>query len=109
MPSWVYLAAAIASEVAATLALRASDGFTRLLPSVGVAAGYAFAFYMLSLALRGMELGVAYAVWSGVGTATIFVIGVVALGESSSPLKVVSIVLIVAGVVGLNLVEARAT
>lgn len=107
MSPWVFLGAAVVSEVAATLALRASDGFTRLAPSLGVAAGYAFAFYMLSLALREMELGVAYAVWSGVGTASIFLIGIVALDESSSPLKVVSLALIVLGVLGLNLVDGR--
>ncbi len=107
MSGWQLLAVAILAEVAATLALRESHGFTQLLPSLGVAAGYVIAFYMLSLALREMELGIAYAVWSGVGTAAIFLIGIAVLGESSSPLKIISVVLIVVGVLGLTLVGER--
>ncbi len=101
------LATAIAAEVAATLLLRQSHGFTRLLPSLGVCAGYALAFYLLSLTLREIELGTAYAVWSGAGTAVIFCIGILFLAESSSPLKIISLVFIVIGVVGLNLVGGR--
>jgi len=104
---WLLLAIAIVAEVAATLALRQSRGFTELLPSLAVVGGYVIAFYMLSLALRKMELGIAYAVWSGVGTATIFLVGIMFLGESTSPVKIVSIIMIVVGVLGLNLVGER--
>ena len=101
------LATAIAAEVAATLLLRQSDGFTHALPALGALTGYALAFYTLALALKGIDLGVAYAVWSGAGTAAIVLIGIFFFGESSSPLKIVSIVLILVGVLSLNLVGGR--
>ena len=101
-----YLAAAIAAEVLATVWLKQSDGFTEVGPSIGVLAGYGVAFYFLSLALRDIELGTAYAVWSGVGTAAVFLIGLAFFGESSSALKVASLVLIIAGVLGLNVSDA---
>lgn len=107
MQGWIPLAVAIIAEVIATLALRESRGFTQLSPSVVVVLGYPTAFYMLSLALKKMELGIAYAVWSGVGTAAIFLVGVILFGESLSPLKMVSLLLIVAGILGLNVVGAR--
>jgi len=66
---WLYLAIAIVSEVVATSALKPSDGFTQLIPSVLVVIGYGLAFYFLSLTLRTMPVGVAYAVWSGAGVA----------------------------------------
>ncbi len=102
MPVGVLLALAIAVEVAATISLRASDGFTKLLPSVIVVIGYATSFYLLSLILRDLSVGTTYAIWAGAGTAAIAVIGIVVLGEPASALKIVSIVLIVAGVIGLN-------
>ncbi|KAB2808467.1 multidrug efflux SMR transporter [Pimelobacter simplex] len=101
---WGWLLLAIASEVAATLSLRASEGFTRLLPSLVVVAGYVVAFYGLSQALtRGMQLGTAYAVWSGVGVAAIAVLGVVILRESLSLVQVAGLVFVVVGVVLLEL------
>lgn len=68
MNKWLFLTTAIASEVIATSALKASEGFTRLVPSVVVVTGYAAAFYFLSLTLKTMPLGTAYAAWSGLGT-----------------------------------------
>jgi small multidrug resistance pump len=97
------LALAIAVEVAATLALRASDGFTRLAPSIVVVAGYGTAFFLLSLVLRSIPVSVAYAVWSAVGTATIAVIGMTLLDEPDGPVRIASLALIVVGVLGLNL------
>ena len=97
------LALAIAVEVAATLALRASDGFTRLAPSIAVVAGYATAFFLLGLVLRSIPVSVAYAVWSGVGTGTIALIGMTLLDEPAGAIRIASLVLIVVGVVGLNL------
>ena len=107
MPVGVLLALAIAVEVAATISLRASDGFTKLLPSVIVVIGYATSFYLLSLILRDLSVGTTYAIWAGAGTAAIAVIGIVVLGEPATALKIVSIVLIVAGVIGLNLAGAH--
>jgi small multidrug resistance pump len=99
----VFLAGAILAEVAGTLLLRASEGFSRLWPSVGTAVGYALAFLLLAQALKSIDVGVAYAVWAGVGTALITVIGIVALGEPATALKLAGTALIVVGVVALNL------
>ena len=101
--SWIYLVLAIATEVAGTVALRFADGFTRLLPSAIVVAGYGASIVLLAVALKGLSLGLTYAVWAGVGTAAIALIGMVALGEPVSTLRVASLALIVVGVVGLNL------
>lgn len=99
---WVYLTTAIATEIAATVALRYADGFTRPLPTVVVVVGYAISFLFLSLTLRSLSVSVTYAIWSGAGTAAIAVIGVAALGEPLTALKLGSVALIIAGVVGLN-------
>ena len=76
MRTWIYLGLAIASEVTATASLKASEGFTKLVPSVVVFVGYMAAFYFLSLTLEDIPIGVAYAVWSGVGVAAITLISV---------------------------------
>lgn len=97
------LAVAIVCEVIATAALKASDGFTRLWPSLLVVAGYCLAFYALSLALRTIPVGVAYAVWSGVGIVGIALIGRFVLGQTLDAPALAGIGLIVAGVLVLNL------
>ena len=107
MPVGVLLTLAIAVEVAATISLRYSDGFTKLLPSALVVAGYGTSFYLLSLILRDLSVGTTYAIWAGAGTAAIAVIGIVALGEPATALKLASIALIIAGVIGLNLSGAH--
>jgi small multidrug resistance pump len=107
MPVGALLTIAIAVEVAATISLRYSDGFTRLGPSAIVVVGYATSFYLLSLILRELSVGTTYAIWAGAGTAAIAVIGIVALGEPATAVKLASITLIVAGVVGLNLSGVR--
>lgn len=100
---WFWLVGAILSEVAATLSLRASAGFTRLVPTVILVIGYGFAFYALSQALKlGMNVGVAYAVWSAIGVALIAIIGALFLHESLSPVQIGGLVLIIAGVVALE-------
>jgi multidrug transporter EmrE-like cation transporter len=96
------LGLAIASEVIATVALKASDGFSRPVPAAIVVAGYALSFWLMALVLKHLSVGTTYAVWSAVGTAAIALIGVFAYGESASLLKVASLGLIVLGVVGLN-------
>jgi small multidrug resistance pump len=107
MPVGVLLTAAIASEVTATIALRYSHGFSELVPSAIVVVGYAISFLLLSLVLRELSVGTTYAIWAGAGTAAIAVIGIVALGEPATALKLASIALIIAGVIGLNLSGAH--
>lgn len=102
MPAGLLLAFAIAVEVAATLSLRASDGFSKLAPSVFVVIGYATSFWLLSLVLKEISVGTSYAIWSGAGTAALAIIGMAALGEPATALRIASILLIVVGVIGLN-------
>lgn len=109
MNSALLLTAAIACELVATTALKASAGFSRPAPSLVTIVGYALAFYLLALALKRMEIGVAYALWSGVGTAAMALIGAWWFAEPLSPLKLASIGLIVLGVLGLNLAGAAPT
>lgn len=99
---YVYLLIAIVAEVVGTSALKAPNGFTRLGPSVAVVAGYAVAFYFLSLTLRTVPVGVAYAIWSGVGVSLIALVGWLAFGQKLDAAALVGIALIVAGVVVLN-------
>ena len=102
MPPLVWLALAIGSEIVATTSLKLSDGFTRLIPAAVVVVGYAISFYALSMSLRNIPLGVVYAVWSGVGTAAIVLIGVFLFREVLDTVKVAGIGLIIVGVVMLN-------
>lgn len=101
--SYVLLSGAILSEIMATTAMKYSDGFSRLWPSLGCALGYVLAFVLLARTLRTMEVGTVYAVWSGAGTAVIAVIGMMFLGEAASAAKIGGVLLVVAGVVVLNL------
>jgi small multidrug resistance pump len=101
MPA-LYLSIAILAEVAGTIALKYTDGFTRLAPSTAVVAGYGLSFWMLALVLRELPISLTYAVWAAVGTALIAAIGIVAFGEPATTLKLLSLALIIAGVVGLN-------
>ncbi|NOT84031.1 MAG: EamA family transporter [Methylococcaceae bacterium] len=100
--NWLYLAIAIVSEVFTTSALKASDGFTRLYPSIIVVVGYALAFYFLSLTLRTIPVGIAYAVWSGVGVVLISLMGWILYGQRLDTPAFIGIGLIAAGVVVLN-------
>lgn len=97
-----YLAVAIAAEVAATSALKASEQFSRLIPSVIVVAGYCIAFYMLTLVLKSMPVGVAYALWSGLGIVLVAVVGAIVYREIPDPAALAGMGLIIAGVVVLN-------
>jgi small multidrug resistance pump len=100
---YLLLSLAIASEVAATLALKFANGFTRLWPSVGVATGYVLSFVLLGQVLKTLPVSFVYAVWSGIGTAAVAAIGFTILGEPVNWLKVSGIGLIIAGVVALNI------
>ncbi|WP_354642752.1 DMT family transporter [Kitasatospora camelliae] len=100
---YLLLTLAIASEVCATSLLKLTDGFSRLWPSLGVALGYVISFYLLGRALKHVPVSIAYAVWSGVGTAAVAGIGAVLFGESLGRAQWLGILLIIAGVVVLNL------
>ena len=95
---WIHLGIAILAEVIATSALRAADGFTRLWPSITVVIGYALAFYFVSLTVRAIPLGLAYSVWSGVGTALVLLIGRYFYGQVLDGPALIGIALIIAGV-----------
>ena len=103
MNNWVYLGLAIFSEVVATASLKSTEGFTRLVPSIIVLVGYSAAFYFLSLTLDTIPIGVAYAVWSGVGVATITLVSFVLYDQKIDAAGLIGIGLIVAGVVVLRL------
>jgi small multidrug resistance pump len=100
---WLYLALAIAAEVVATSALKAAAGFTRPLPALLVVLGYGVAFYCLSLSLRVVPVGVAYAIWSGVGTALIALIGWIVFGQALDPPALIGLALIIGGVAVLQI------
>ncbi len=99
----LYLALAILSEVAGTTSLKFSQGFTKPLPSILVVLFYGLSFWVLSLALKKIDVSIAYAIWSAVGTALITTIGVLWFKEPITAIKIGSIVLIILGVIGLNL------
>lgn len=101
--TWMYLAIAIIAEVIATSSLKSSEGFTKLWPSIAVVLGYGFAFFFLSLTLRSVPVGVAYAIWSGAGVVLVTLVAWLALGQKLDFAGVAGIGLIVAGVVVLNL------
>jgi small multidrug resistance pump len=100
---YLFLAVAIAAELFATSLMKTTEGFTRLWPTLAVLAGYAVSFVLLAQAVKSIQVGVAYAIWSGVGTAAIVAIGAVFLGEPLTTIKVAGIAFIIAGVVMLNL------
>jgi len=101
--AYLFLLLAIASEIVGTSLLKKTDGFTRLWPSVLCLSAYGLAFVLLSQAVKKVPVGIAYALWSGLGTAAIVVIGVTFLGESINATKVLGVGLIIAGVIILNL------
>lgn len=101
--AWVILVTAGLFETAFAVFLKLSHGMTRLWPTAGFAASALISFGLLTIALRELQVGPAYAVWTGVGAAGAATVGMVALGDTVSVLKLVSIALILAGVVGLNL------
>jgi len=99
---YIYLAVAILSEVTATTALKLSATFTKLWPSIVVFIGYVTSLVFLSLTLRTMPVGIAYAIWAGMGTALIALGGVFMLGQTLDAAAIIGIALIVAGVVVIN-------
>jgi small multidrug resistance pump len=104
--SYAYLAVSIIAEVIATSALKASEGFTRLLPSAVVAVGYATSFYFLSLTLKVLPVGIVYAIWSGIGIVLISATGWVIYGQKLDAAALAGMALIIAGVLVINLLSS---
>ena len=108
MNKWIYLTLAIFSEVMATASLKSTEGFTKLWPSVLVLVGYSAAFYFLSLTLDTIPIGVAYAIWSGVGVAAITLVSIFFFEQKIDTAGFIGIGLIVAGVIVLRLFSESA-
>lgn len=100
---WILLFVAITFEILGTTSLKLSDGFTRIVPSIAMFIFYGVSFSVFSFALKYLNIGVAYAVWSGVGTSAIAIIGYLAFKEQLDSTKIIFIGLILVGVIGLNL------
>ena len=105
MRSWLFLAVAILGEVVATSTLKSSEGFTKLVPSFVVLAGYGIAFYFLSLALKSIPVGIAYAVWAGLGIVLVTTIAWLFHGQRLDAWSFVGMGLIISGVAVLNLLS----
>lgn len=108
MNQWLWLFMAIILEVIGTSCLKLSYGMSKLIPSILTFIFYGFSFTCLSISLKTLEVGIAYSIWSGLGTALIAAIGIYYFEESISLVKILSIVLIIIGVIGLNLSIAKA-
>ena len=105
MKGWLFLAVAIVGEVAATTALRSSEGFTKLVPSLVVAVGYCVAFYFLSLSLKSIPVGIAYAAWAGLGIVLVSAMAWFLYGQKLDFWAFVGMGLILSGVAVLNLLS----
>jgi len=101
--TWIILVLAGLFEVVWAVGLKYTHGFTRLVPSLITLAGMIISFWLLSLAMKSLPLGTAYAVWVGIGALGAFVAGIVLFGESMSAMRVISVLLIAAGLIGLKL------
>lgn len=102
MPHWLYLSIAIVAEVVGTSFLKSAEGFTRLAPSIAVVVSYVVAFFFLGLALKTLPVGIAYAIWAGVGVALIALVGHAVFDQALDAPAVLGMALIVAGVVIIN-------
>ena len=100
---WMYLVIAILFEVSGTTSMKLSEGFKRIIPSILIFVFYGFSFLFITLALKRIDVSVAYAIWAGIGTMLIALIGIFWFREPAGLVKIISIGLIIAGVVGLNL------
>ncbi|MCC5958038.1 MAG: QacE family quaternary ammonium compound efflux SMR transporter [Rhodobacteraceae bacterium] len=104
---WLFLAIAIVFETLGTTALKASDGMTRLLPSTAAVLAYALSFWLLALVLRVIPVGVAYAIWAGLGICLIALLGWIIFGQKLDMPAIIGISLIIAGILVINLFSAR--
>jgi small multidrug resistance pump len=103
MYHYYLLLMAIAFEVCGTTCMKLSQGFSKLIPSVLIFVFYALSFFLFTMSLKRIDVSIAYAIWAGLGTALIAVIGIIGFKEPVNALKIVSLLVIVAGVIGLNL------
>lgn len=103
MSPWVLVAAAGVLEVFWAIALKYADGFTRFWPSLAAVTGAMASFWLLSVAMRDLTAGTAYAVWVGIGALGVAVLGIALFGESASPMRLAGVALIVAGIIVLKL------
>jgi multidrug transporter EmrE-like cation transporter len=108
MSDWYVLIVAILIETVATSALKLSDGFTKLLPSLVVIIGYVFSFYAMAISVRTIPVGLAYAVWGGVGITLITIVGWIFLGQKLSVGQVLGVALITTGVIVLRVFSPTA-
>ena len=97
MNPWLILAIAIFLELSGTICLKLSYGFSRLFPSIGVICFYLGSFALMAHSLKTLEVGIVYAIWSGVGTALIAVVGILAFGESVTAFKILGLLMIIGG------------
>ena len=105
--AWVFLLVGGMLEIGFALCLKASDGFSKPLPTAGFLVLGALSFACVNLALRDLPIGTAYAVWTGIGAAGTAILGMALLGDSTSPARILCIALILAGVIGLKLVSSN--
>ncbi len=105
---WLYLFLAGLLEIGWAIGLKYTNGFTRLWPSVGTAAAMAVSFFLLSLSLKTIPIGTAYAVWTGIGAAGTAILGMIFFGDSREVARILCLVMIVAGTVGLKLFSGKA-
>jgi len=108
MNPWLLLGFAILLELSGTICLKLSNGFSRLLPSIGVVCFYMGSFALMAQSLKSLEVGIVYAIWAGVGTALIAVVGVLAFGESITAFKILGLLLIIGGTFLLRMASAQA-
>jgi small multidrug resistance pump len=101
--AWVLLAIAIAAEIIGTLSLKASDGLSKLLPSIGVLLGYATAFTLMAMSLKKLDVGITYAIWSGVGIIGAAIGDVIFFDQQLSKMTMIGMAIIILGVVIMNL------
>jgi len=106
---WIFLSIAIVAEVMATSALKSAEGFTRLVPSIIVVAGYGTAFFFLSMTLKSIPVGIAYAIWSGVGIVLITILAYFVYKQSLDVPAIIGILFIIAGVAVINLFSKSIT
>ncbi len=102
--AWIYLIIAGLFECGWAIGLKYTEGFSRLTPSILTVAAMAISFWLLSIAMKTIPVGTAYAVWTGIGAVGVAIIGMFLFGESRDVLRIISLVLIVCGIIGLKLV-----
>ena len=107
MNPWLVLGIAILLELSGTICLKLSHGFSRLLPSIGVVCFYLGSFALMAQSLKTLEVGIVYAIWSGVGTALIAVVGVLAFGETITAFKILGLLMIIGGTFLLRMASAH--